>query len=84
MKGMMTLQQFLKFLGINELQFMKGKGRQFCGTTVGTVFKAEKCDITKQTYITVGGPGLKTKSGDSLEGTLWLVNSAVQLGDVAR
>ena len=84
MKGMMTLQQFLKFLGINELQFMKGKGRQFCGTTVGTVFRAEKCDTSKQTYITVAGPGLKTKSGDSLEGTLWLVNSAVQLGDVVK
>jgi hypothetical protein len=84
MKGMMSLQQFLKFINISELEFQKGKGRAFCGTSVGTVFMADKCDRSKQMYITVAGPNLKTKSGESLEGTLWLVNSTVQLYAVVK
>ena len=82
MKGLMALKQFLAFLGINELNFVKGKGRQFTGTPVGTVFMSSKFDKTKPAFITVAGADLKTKDGVSLEGTLWLCNGNLTQGDV--
>lgn len=81
---MMSLKQFLAFLNIEELQFLKGQGRRYCGTPVGTVFMPDKADTKKPLYITVAGPNLKSKTGESLEGTLWCVNSAVQLADLVK
>ncbi|TCZ73284.1 hypothetical protein [Flaviaesturariibacter aridisoli] len=81
-QGMMAVDQFLEFLGINELQFLKGKGREYVGTPVGTVFVAREFDKSKPAYIAVAGPNLISERGESLAGTLWLVNSSVQLGSV--
>jgi hypothetical protein len=80
MKGMMPFSQFKKFIGVDSLQFIKGQGREFVGTPVGTVFVATGYSDAKPGFITVGGPELKTKTGESLEGTLWLCNSTLQLG----
>lgn len=79
--SILPLAQFLKVVNQENLEFMKGKGRQFTSTAVGTVFMAEKFDKKKPAYIAFGGPDLKTKSGDSLAGTFWLVNSVVTKGD---
>jgi hypothetical protein len=80
MKGMMPFSQFKKFIGVDSLQFVKGQGREFVGTPVGTVFVATGYKDEEPGFITVGGPDLKTKKGESLEGTLWLCNSKLQLG----
>lgn len=80
MKGMMPLSQFKKFIGVDSLQFVKGKGREFVGTPVGTVFVASGFKDDKPAFITVAGADLKTSKGESLEGTLWLCNSTLQLG----
>jgi hypothetical protein len=82
MKGMMALAQFKQFLGITELQFVKGKGRQFTGTPVGTVFMSKDYDKSKPSFVTVAGESLKTASGESLAGTLWLCNGNLTNGDV--
>lgn len=81
MKGMMPYSQFKKFIGVDSLQFIKSPGkREFVGTPVGTVFVATGYSDEKPGFITVGGPDLKSKTGESLEGTLWLCNSTLQLG----
>ncbi len=81
MKGMMTLKQFLAFIGVMELTFIKLNGRAFCGTPVGTIFKAKDFDEKGKRFVTVHRGG-KDKAGNDyshLEGTLWLVNSAAQV-----
>lgn len=83
MHGLVPLDRFKAITGMSELQFKKGKGRQFVSTPVGVVFMAEKFDKSnKEMYVTVAGPGVESKTGQSLEGTLWLVNAALQDGDV--
>ena len=80
---MMALAQFKQFLGIKELQFIKGKGRQFTGTPVGTVYMAKDYDKNKDSFVTVAGDNLKTTVGNqSLAGTLWLCNGTLTNGDV--
>ena len=77
---MMTLKQFLMFINIAELNFIKLNGRAFCGTPVGTVYKAKEFKEDGKRFITVHRGG-KDKAGNDyshLEGTLWLVNSAAQ------
>ena len=78
---MMTLKQFLLFIGVSELVFIKLKGRAFVGTPVGTVYKAAKFDEKGKKFITVHRGGKDDKGNDysHLEGTLWLVNSAAQI-----
>lgn len=78
---MMALNQFKAFLGITELTFVKGKGRQFTGTPVGTVYMAKNYDKSKPSFITVATEQLKTSTGVSLEGTLWLCNGNLTQGD---
>lgn len=78
----MALSQFKQFLGITELQFVKGKGRQFTGTPVGVVFVSSKYDKSKPSFITVAGESLKTANGQSLAGTLWLCNGNLTNGDI--
>jgi len=82
-QGLIPLDRFMKVAGLDGLQFKKGKGRQFCSTPVGVVFMADKFNKDDvQKFITVAGPGVETKQGVSLEGTLWLVNAQVQDGDL--
>jgi hypothetical protein len=54
--------------------FLKGKGRMFTNTPLGTLYVANNLDKEKDKYILLGSSSLKTKAGKSLEGTLWLVN----------
>ena len=79
MKGIMPYEQFKKFLKIDKLQFQKGKGREFTGTPVGTLFVASEYTDDRPAFVAVAGADVKTKEGVSLEGTLWLCNSTLQL-----
>ena len=56
------------------IDFIKGKGRIFANTDLGTIYAANSLDLEKDKYILVGGSTLKTKDGKSLAGTLWMVN----------
>lgn len=58
----------------DPIQFYVGKGRMFTNTSYGTIFVANNFDKEKEKYILLGSSSLKTKTGKSLEGTLWLVN----------
>ena len=80
--GLVPLDRFLKVTGMESLQFKKGKGRQIVSTPVGVVFMSAKFDKTKDKYITVAGADVQTLKGDSLEGSLWLVNAALTDGDL--
>lgn len=81
MKGMMPFSQFKKFIGVDSLQFIKSPGkREFVGTPVGTLFCATGLKDDAPQFVTVAGPDVKSKTGESLEGTLWLCNSTLQLG----
>lgn len=68
--------QFKKeYLKTEELvKFYRGKGRMFTKTPYGTIYVANNFDIQKDKFILLGGTALKAKDGNSLEGTLWLVN----------
>ncbi len=57
-----------------SITFYKGKGRIYSQTPYGTIYVANNFDREKDKYILLGGSLLKTKSGKSLEDTLWLVN----------
>jgi hypothetical protein len=82
MKGIMPLSEFKRRLGIRELEFFKGRGRSFASTTVGNLYKATNLDQSKSLFVTVAGEGIMSKSGESLEGTLWLVNTVLRPDDV--
>ncbi len=56
------------------VNFLKGKGRMFTNTPYRTLYVANNFDKEKDKYILLGSSSLKTKTGKSLEGTLWLVN----------
>jgi hypothetical protein len=58
----------------DPIQFFIGKGRMFTNTPYGKIFVANNFDKEKEKYILLGSSSLKTKTGKSLEGTLWLVN----------
>jgi retron-type reverse transcriptase len=57
-----------------KVQFLKGKGRGFAKTRFGTIYMADHFDGKKEIFILIGGAFLKSKDGNSLERTLWLVN----------
>jgi hypothetical protein len=57
-----------------KVQFLKGKGRGFANTRFGTIYMADHFDGKKEIFILIGGAYLKSKEGNSLERTLWLVN----------
>jgi len=56
------------------VNFYKGKGRMFTNTAYGTIYVANFFDDKKDKYVLQGSAFLKTKTGKSLERTLWLVN----------
>lgn len=60
------------------VQFLKVKGRFFANTPVGTIYVSKNFDKDKDMFILQGGLSSKTIEGDSLEGTLWLVNQIPQ------
>jgi hypothetical protein len=66
--------------------FLKGKGRMFTKTPYGNLYVANNFDEAKDKYIILGSSSLKTKDGESLEGTLWLVNKIPNTGrlDIAN
>ena len=78
-KSTMPWNEFLSFIGVNEVAVLKGKGRAYTYTTVGTVFFATSVDDTKPMYVGVGGDTLVNAKGESLAGTLWCFNSKAQL-----
>lgn len=80
--GLVPLKRFLEVAGVESLQFKKGKGRQFVSTAVGVLFMSATFDKTKEGFITIAGPDVKTKKNESLEGTFWLVNAMVEDGDL--
>lgn len=79
--GLVPLNEFKTIIGREELQFKKGKGRQFCSTPAGVLFMAKSIDIKKQLYVTQAAADFKSTEGTELGGSLWLVNAAVVDGD---
>lgn len=76
---MMTLEMFKEACRLTKLDILKGKGREYADTPIGTVFAATKLDWNKQVYVAKGGEELFTKDGKSLAGTYWFCNSQVQI-----
>ncbi len=70
----------------DPVTFIKGKGRMFTKTPYGNLYVANNFDKEKDKYIILGSSSLKTKDGESLEGTLWLVNKIPNTGrlDIAN
>jgi hypothetical protein len=58
----------------DPINFFKINGRMFSKTPYGTIYASKNFDLTKEKYIIKGNNNLKTKTGNSLEDTLWLVN----------
>lgn len=58
-----------------EIVFQQGIGRMFTQTPQGTLFVAKNFDQEKEKFVIFGKGSTKTKEGNSLKGTLWLVNS---------
>jgi hypothetical protein len=77
--GIMPIDQFLEVCGITELQFLRGKGRAFAQTPAGSIFVAGNYDPKKPAFVVKGGADLRSEKGESLEGTLWLCNSTLQV-----
>ena len=83
-QGLIPLKRFMEVAELDTLQFKKGKGRQFCSTPIGVLFRAEKFDMANpQKFVVVAGADVMTSGANpvSLEGTLWLVNATVTDGD---
>lgn len=57
------------------VQFFKRKGRYYTRTEFGTIYISKNFDFEKEKYVLLGNNSIKTKTGESLEGTLWLVNN---------
>ena len=76
---MMTLHMFKEACGLSKIDILKGKGREYADTPIGKVFAAAALNWDKPVYVTKAADDLKTKSGQSLAGTFWFVNSAVQI-----
>jgi len=76
---MMTLQMFKEACGLTKIDVLKGKGREYADTPIGPVFAAKTINWDKQVYVTKAADDLKTATGESLAGTYWFVNSAVQI-----
>ena len=64
---------------LTKLDILKGKGREYATTPIGTVYAAKDLKWDKPVYVTQAGDDLKTSTGESLKGTYWFVNSAVQI-----
>jgi hypothetical protein len=76
---MMTLEMFKEQCRLTKIDILKGKGREYAGTPIGTVYAAKDLDWKKQVYVAEAGAEIKTAKGESLEGTYWFVNSTVQI-----
>jgi hypothetical protein len=74
---MMTITEFKKVCGLETIKLYKGKGREFGETPIGKVFVGDSTDWSKDVFVMAGSG--KTKTGDSLVGTYWFVNSSAQL-----
>lgn len=71
-------KEFLKTEG--PLQFFKGKGHIYTRTPYGTIYVADNFDFKKDKYLLLGSNTLRSKRGETLDGTLWLVNKIPQTG----
>jgi hypothetical protein len=76
---MMTLRTFLNVCQLEKLDLVKGKGREFATTPVGKIFAASKMDWQKPVFIIQAGEDVMSAKGESLAGTYWFCNSAVQV-----
>ena len=75
----MTLNMFLDACGLAEISLMRGKGREYADTPIGSVYAAADLDWNKEVFVTKADDNLKTKTGASLAGTYWFCNSHVQI-----
>jgi len=72
----MSWEEFKKkvFKTDEPIKLLKGNGRMFINSPLGNIIAASNFDINKEKFILLGKDNLKTKTGKSLEGSLWLVN----------
>ena len=75
----MSWNEFLNFLGIETINIHKGAGRRYARTKIGMVLFGDTTSLDKPLYVGVAGEGLKSKSGESLAGTIWAFNSKSEL-----
>jgi len=76
-KNTMPWNEFLTFVGMDDVEILKGKGRRFAYTPAGTVFFGEKTDTKKTLY--VGVANFTTDKGNDLTGSIWAFNSKSQV-----
>ena len=81
--ALIPLQDFAKLVGwdLKNVTVMKSTktGRKMYATPAGTLFVAKKLDPKKPTFVSVAGPEVKSSKGESLEGTLWMVNTSMEI-----
>lgn len=76
---MMTIEMFKDVCKLTKIDILKGKGREYAQTPIGTVYAAKDLNWDETVYVAAAGDDLKTSTGESLKGTYWFVNSHVQI-----
>lgn len=82
MAKIMRFADFKSATGVEKFDFVKGKGRAFAYTPMGTLFVAGSYSDKKDAFVIEAGPDLVSKDGESLEGTLWLCNTSLKAVDI--
>jgi hypothetical protein len=78
-----ALSTFKETVGLKTLQFMKGRGRQYCALPNGkTLFMAAKLDKSKPLFVFTAPTGAKSGKGEDISGSLWVCNQNATLGDL--
>lgn len=65
--------EYLKTDG--PLIFKKVNDRFVTSTPYGTIYAASNFDGEKEKFLLLGGESIRTKNGESIKGSLWLVNN---------
>jgi|GEM_PF-1068738 len=73
-EGLMAVDRFKEIVDCQAIQLEKCITEKFFATKAGHVYVYSYFDSNKDAYITMAGKGSKNKSGEDIEGTLWLVN----------
>jgi len=74
--------ELIDLLGYEPIVFKQRKRRMYARSPLGTIYVAKGLDWKKDKYVLTGNKKLATKDGQSLEGTLWLVNHISNSGRI--
>jgi len=73
-KNTMPWNQFLTFVGMDDIEIRKGLGRRYAYTPAGMVLFGDKTDLKKPIFVGVA-ENLKAKDGTDISGSIWAFNS---------